>query len=37
MLEILPLEQIHPEERVIFDPAAGSGSFEKAFNSPAIA
>ena len=26
MLELLPLERIRPEERVIFDPAAGSGS-----------
>ncbi len=26
MLELLPLEQLRPEERVIFDPAAGSGS-----------
>ena len=27
MLEMLPLERLRPEERVIFDPAAGSGSF----------
>lgn len=26
MLELLPLERLRPEERVIFDPAAGSGS-----------
>ncbi|CAN1212221.1 site-specific DNA-methyltransferase (adenine-specific) [Tumidithrix helvetica PCC 7403] len=26
MLELLPLERIRPEERFIFDPAAGSGS-----------
>lgn len=26
MLDMLPLERIRPEERVIFDPAAGSGS-----------
>jgi type I restriction-modification system DNA methylase subunit len=26
MLELLPLERLHPEERIIFDPAAGSGS-----------
>ncbi|BBD58012.1 hypothetical protein NIES2109_07810 [Nostoc sp. HK-01] len=26
MLELLPLEKLRPEERVIFDPAAGSGS-----------
>lgn len=26
MLELLPLERIRPEERIIFDPAAGSGS-----------
>jgi hypothetical protein len=27
MLKMLPLERLRPEERVIFDPAAGSGSF----------
>ncbi len=26
MLELLPLERLRPEERIIFDPAAGSGS-----------
>jgi 16S rRNA G966 N2-methylase RsmD len=26
MLELLPLERLRPEDRVIFDPAAGSGS-----------
>ncbi len=26
ILELLPLERIRPEERIIFDPAAGSGS-----------
>lgn len=26
MLEFLPLERLRPEERIIFDPAAGSGS-----------